>query len=93
MLGLFRKPAPERHPEPSSEQLLAFEDSHQPGRHTGTKDEQIRADLGITPVRYYVLLGRLIWLEDALVINPTLTNRLRRIALERQAENDRRRNR
>jgi hypothetical protein len=37
-------------------QLLAFEHTHP--RHDGTKEETIRAELGITPARYYVLLGR-----------------------------------
>jgi hypothetical protein len=36
--------------------LLAFERSHP--RHDGTKEETIRAELGVTPARYYVLLGR-----------------------------------
>lgn len=38
------------------ETLLAFERAHP--RHDGTKEETIRAELGITPSRYYVLLGR-----------------------------------
>lgn len=36
--------------------LLAFERAHP--RHDGTKEETIRAELGLTPARYYVLLGR-----------------------------------
>lgn len=36
--------------------LLAFERAHP--RHDGTKEETIRAKLGLTPARYYVLLGR-----------------------------------
>lgn len=36
--------------------LLAFERAHP--RHDGTKEEAIRAELGLTPARYYVLLGR-----------------------------------
>lgn len=92
-LGLFRKPEPKRSPDPTPEQLLAFERAHTPGRYTGAKDEQIRAELHIKPVRYYVLLGRLIWLEEALQIDAVLTNQLRRLALERQVETDRRRRR
>lgn len=38
------------------ETLLAFERAHP--RHDGTKEETIRADLGLTPARYYVLLAR-----------------------------------
>lgn len=36
--------------------LLAFERAHP--RHDGTKEEAIRAELGLTPARYYVLLAR-----------------------------------
>lgn len=89
-LGLFRKPAPARRPEPTDEQLLTFEAAHSPGAYTGLKDEAIRKDLGIRPARYYQLLGRLIWLEEALAIDPMLTNRLRRLARDRQIERDRR---
>lgn len=38
------------------ENLLVFERAHP--RHDGTKEEAIRADLGLTPARYYALLGR-----------------------------------
>ncbi|MDF2992486.1 MAG: hypothetical protein K0S37_3000 [Microbacterium sp.] len=82
-LGLFRKPVPERAPEPTDEQLLTFEAKNRPGAHDSRKDVAIRADLGITPARYYQLLGRLIWLEDALRIDPQLTNRLRRLSIDR----------
>lgn len=92
-LGLFRKPTPERRPEPTDAELLTFEAAHDPGAHTGRKDEAIHKQLGIRPARYYQLLGRLIWLEDALLIDPMLTNRLRRIALDRQIEQRRRRGR
>ena len=36
--------------------LLEFERTHP--RHNGDKEETIRAVLGVTPARYYVLLGR-----------------------------------
>jgi len=85
-LGLFRKPTPEPPPTPTSEQLLAFEKANTPGGHTSRKDLAIRKDLGITPARYYQLLGRLIWTEDALHIDPMLTNRLRRLSVDRQTE-------
>lgn len=87
-----RRPAPESRPEPTSEQLLAFEDAHTPGTHTSAKEVAIRDELHIHPARYYLLLGRLIWLEDALRINPTLTNRLRRLSRDRQIKQKRRRN-
>lgn len=41
---------------PTHQHLLTFEATHP--RHTWVKDEAIRRDLGITPARYYVLLGR-----------------------------------
>lgn len=77
--------------EPTNEQLLAFEAANSPGKHTSRKEVAIRDELGIRPTRYYVLLGRLIWLEDALLIDPMLTNRLRRLSMERKAEHARRR--
>lgn len=77
-------------PEPTDPELLAFEAAHSPGVHNGVKDEAIHNELGIRPARYYQLLGRLIWLEDALHIDPQLTNRLRRISRDRQIEHDRR---
>lgn len=36
--------------------LLAFERTRP--RHDGFREETIRAELGLTPARYYVLLGR-----------------------------------
>jgi hypothetical protein len=53
-------------------------------RHVGAKEEAIRADLGLTPARYYQLLGRLIDTEDALAYDPMLVKRLQRIRDERQ---------
>lgn len=73
---------------PTDEQLLAFEREHK--RDGGRKDEAIRAELGISAPRYYQLLGRLIWTEEALAIDPMLTNRLRRLSMERIAEQNRR---
>ncbi|MCT2085067.1 DUF3263 domain-containing protein [Microbacterium enclense] len=84
------RPAPESRPQPTDEQLLAFEADHTPGKHTSAKEIAIRDELGIHPARYYLLLGRLIWLEDALRIDPALTNRLRRLSRERQLEQRRR---
>lgn len=75
-------------PQPTDEQLLAFEKKHH--RHTPAKEHAIATDLHITPSRYYQLLGRLIWLEEALAIDPMLTNRLRRQSRDRLAEFDRR---
>lgn len=48
-------------------------------RHTGMKEETIRAKLGMSPARYYQLLGRLIETEEALEFEPLLVRRLRRL--------------
>ncbi|MFE6736899.1 DUF3263 domain-containing protein [Microbacterium sp. NPDC057659] len=56
-------------------------------RHGGAKEERIRTQLGMSPARYYQLLGRLIETEQALEFDPLLVRRLRRI---RDARTDRR---
>ncbi|UJP10446.1 DUF3263 domain-containing protein [Microbacterium sp. KUDC0406] len=56
-------------------------------RHGGAKEETIRAQLGMSPARYYQLLGRLIETEQAVEFDPLLVRRLRRI---RDARTDRR---
>ncbi|MGL3150957.1 DUF3263 domain-containing protein [Microbacterium sp. A82] len=48
-------------------------------RHGGAKEEAIRAKLGMSPARYYQLLGRLIDTEQALDHDPLLVRRLRRL--------------
>ncbi|WP_334149917.1 DUF3263 domain-containing protein [Microbacterium sp.] len=48
-------------------------------RHSGAKEEVIRAQLGMSAARYYQLLGRLIESESALEYDPMLVRRLRRI--------------
>ncbi|QLD10851.1 DUF3263 domain-containing protein [Microbacterium oleivorans] len=47
--------------------------------HTGAKEEAVRAQLALTPARYYQLLGRLIDSADALAYDPMLVHRLRRL--------------
>jgi hypothetical protein len=54
-------------------------------RSIGAKEEAIRAELGISPVRYYQRLNLLIDLPAAMQEHPTLTARLRRIR-DRRAE-------
>ncbi|MDN3311050.1 DUF3263 domain-containing protein [Microbacterium oryzae] len=63
--------------------ILAFEASWT--GHGGAKEEAIRAQLALTPARYYQLLGRLIDTEAALAADPLLVNRLRRVRDERAA--------
>ncbi len=48
-------------------------------RHGGAKEEAIRNVLGMSPARYYQLLGRLIDTEQALEHDPLLVRRLRRL--------------
>jgi uncharacterized membrane protein len=48
-------------------------------RTAGAKEDAIRA-MGLTPVRYYQLLARLIHGEVALAADPVTVKRLRRIA-------------
>ncbi len=62
--------------------LLAFEAAWQ--RHAGAKEEAIRAELGLTPARYYQLLGRLIDSPDALAHDPLLVKRLQRLRDQRR---------
>ncbi|MBO9626790.1 MAG: DUF3263 domain-containing protein [Microbacterium sp.] len=58
-------------------------------RHSGAKEEAVRAQLGMSAARYYQLLGRLVDSEAALEYDPMLIGRLRRIrdarALRRSA--------
>lgn len=63
--------------------ILAFEAEWT--RHAGAKEEAIRATLGMTPARYYQLLGRLIDTAEALEHDPLLVKRLRRVRDERLA--------
>ncbi len=52
--------------------------------HDAAKEEAIRAELGLSPARYYQLLGRLIDTADAVEYDPMLVKRLRRIRDARQ---------
>ncbi|MET2010229.1 DUF3263 domain-containing protein [Microbacterium chocolatum] len=61
--------------------LLDFE--AQWHRHGGAKEEAIRAELALTPARYYQLLGRLIDTAEAQAHDPMLVKRLRRLRDER----------
>lgn len=53
-------------------------EAHRPV-HDGAKEELIRRELGLTPARYYQLLGRLIDEQSALEHDPMLVKRLRRV--------------
>ena len=62
--------------------LLAFERSHP--RHNGTKEETIRAELGLTPARYYVLLGRAARSLEGMRADPITARRVREMGERRQ---------
>lgn len=47
--------------------------------HSGAKEEAVRAELSLTPARYYQLLGRLIDSAEAVAYDPLLVHRLRRL--------------
>lgn len=64
--------------------LLEFEARW--GAHSGAKEEAVRAELSLSPARYYQLLGRLIETEQALEFDPLLVRRLRRLADARAAQ-------
>ncbi len=48
-------------------------------RHAGAKEEAIRTVLGMSPARFYQLLGRLIDTKEAQEYDPLLAGRLRRL--------------
>lgn len=48
-------------------------------RHAGTKEQAIRAQLGLSATTYYALLNQLLDEPAALERNPVLVNRLRRL--------------
>jgi len=57
--------------------ILRFEGEWR--RHIGAKEEAIRGGLGMSPARYYQLLGRLIDTAEAQEHDPMLVKRLRRL--------------
>jgi hypothetical protein len=63
--------------------ILAFEAAW--FRHVGAKEEAIRAELGVSPARYYQLLARLIDTAEAQEHDPMLVKRLRRLRDARHA--------
>jgi hypothetical protein len=67
--------------------LLAFEE--RAPRSAGTKEELIRRELGMSPVRYYQRLNLLIDVPAAMAAHPVLTARLRRIRDRRAEERQR----
>lgn len=68
----------------SDARLLAFEE--RAPRSAGTKEEAIRAQLGISPIRYYQRLNLLIDVPAAMSAHPVLLSRLRRVRDRRAGE-------
>lgn len=68
--------------------LLAFERAHP--RHDGTKEEAIRAELGLTPARYYVLLARAARSLEGMRAGAVTARRVRDTLQRRAAERLRR---
>lgn len=70
---------------PLTDQQLAILDIEaRHWRHAGSKEQAIRARLGISGTRYYQLLGALIDTPAALERNPVLVNLLRRLRESRR---------
>lgn len=65
--------------------ILAFEARCAP-RSVGAKEEGIRAEFNMSPVRYYQRLNALLEDPEALAADPLLVNRLRRIRDRREDE-------
>ena len=63
-------------------EMLTFE--RQWWRQAGAKETAIRDRFGVTPTRYYQVLNALVDRPDALVADPLLVRRLRRLRLARQ---------
>lgn len=80
-------------PEPNHNRLgdrdraiLDFE--RQWWRHPGAKEQAIRDRLGLPATRYYQLLNALLDRREALVYDPMLVRRLRRLRDRRQRRHD-----
>lgn len=58
-------------------QILTIAGRHY--RHAGSSEAAVRAELDLTPTRYYQLLGQVIDKPAALEAEPTLVLRLRRL--------------
>ncbi|MFI7676079.1 DUF3263 domain-containing protein [Actinophytocola sp. NPDC049390] len=63
-------------------EILAFE--RQWWKYAGAKEQAIRELFDMSPTRYYQLVNRLIDKSDALVADPMLVKRLRRLRTTRQ---------
>jgi hypothetical protein len=57
---------------------------------TGAKEDAIRQNFGLSPARYYQVLGTIMASADALAYDPELVNRLQRVRQERHRSRQRR---
>ncbi|MFI5958443.1 DUF3263 domain-containing protein [Cryptosporangium sp. NPDC051539] len=69
--------------------ILAFE--RQWWQYAGAKEQAIRDQFSMSATRYYQLLNALIDRHDALVHDPMLVKRLRRVRAQRQRQRSARR--
>lgn len=61
-------------------------------QHPGAKEDAIRQTFGLSPARYYQVLGKLMDSEAALVYDPMLVKRLQRVRDDRKASRQKRLN-
>ncbi|MEY4532325.1 MAG: hypothetical protein RI926_94 [Actinomycetota bacterium] len=59
-------------------------------QHPGAKEDAIRQTFGLSPARYYQLLGQLMDSEAALAYDPMLVKRLQRVRDDRQSSRHKR---
>lgn len=81
--GLSPAASPASNLDERESRILAFE--RQWWRHAGAKEEAIRAEFGLSAARYYQLLNALLDSPDAVVADPMLVKRLRRLRDARTA--------
>jgi hypothetical protein len=59
-------------------------------QHPGAKEDAIRQTFGLSPARYYQVLGKLMDSEAALAYDPMLVKRLQRVREDRRASREKR---
>ncbi len=59
-------------------------------QHPGAKEDAIRQTFGLSPARYYQLLGKLMDSEAALAYDPMLVKRLQRVREDRRSSREKR---
>jgi hypothetical protein len=59
-------------------------------QHPGAKEDAIRQTFGLSPARYYQVLGKLMDSEAALAYDPMLVKRLQRVREDRRSAREKR---